>query len=137
MSNVRREPPLNTVDLKDGTPYPMTRDWVLRKAMHLTMGDRNDAYGDPFTNMHQTAEAIKAATGYAVTPSDVCLIMVSVKLARLRQSPGHTDSVVDAAAYLAMYAEVHQTEERLRAQQTEPGTAFASGPGGPTAVHRG
>lgn len=77
----------------------------LRDAERLTCGDRNASYGDPVENMAHIAEIFNAITGRSITPEEVPLFHVATKLARLRTSPGHKDSVIDGMAYLGIYHE--------------------------------
>jgi hypothetical protein len=81
----------------------------LRDAEKLTCGDRNASYGDPVDNMTHIAEIFNAITGRDLQPEEVPLFHIAVKLARLRTSPGHRDSVVDAMAYLGIYHECATT----------------------------
>ena len=74
----------------------------LEEAAKLTAGDRDATYGPPVENMQRTADIFNAVTGRDLTATDVALMMVSVKLARLNPSPTHRDSHVDAMAYLGI-----------------------------------
>lgn len=84
----------------------------LEKAIRLTMGDRNASYGDPVVNMTDTARIFEALTGVRLLPEQVPLFMVAVKLARLRVTPGHEDSIVDAMAYLGIYHECAEARKQ-------------------------
>ncbi len=75
---------------------------VLRRAERLTCGDRNTSYGAPTANMADTAALWSAFLGTPVTGAQVAVCMALVKVARLRASPDHFDSHVDAAAYMAI-----------------------------------
>jgi hypothetical protein len=55
----------------------------------------------------------KLRPGMEVTAEDFALIMVCCKMSRLVQSPGHEDSMVDAAGYINTYFKV-VTERRRR-----------------------
>jgi hypothetical protein len=44
--------------------------------------------------------------GVAVTPAQVALCLIDLKLARLTRDPSHLDSVVDVAGYAAILSEV-------------------------------
>lgn len=94
--------------MEPGNPI---RQNVLETATALTTGDRNASYGDP-TDYFQRIAAIYNASKQDDRPSinehDVALFMVAVKLARLAHSPGHYDSAVDLAAYVAIQQEVFQ-----------------------------
>lgn len=72
---------------------------VLEEALAAVTGPRAAAYGDPKENWARTAEIASALTGMAITPEECVLIMLAVKLARLRTTPDHRDSIVDLAGY--------------------------------------
>jgi hypothetical protein len=84
---------------------PLRAD-ILNEAVRLTCGDRHQDYGDPRENFTAIAEIFKAMTGHALTPREVALFHVATKIGRLRHSPQHRDSHVDAAAYIALAFEV-------------------------------
>lgn len=77
----------------------------LREAEALTSGDRNKSYGDPYDNMAHIAQIFNAISGRDLSPAEVPLFHLATKLARLRTSPGHKDSIVDGMAYLGIYHE--------------------------------
>ena len=68
--------------------------------------DRGAVYGDARENMHETAARFSMTLGHKVTPAEVCLLMIDLKLARLKETPGHIDSVIDIMGYAALLAEV-------------------------------
>lgn len=77
----------------------------LEEAARLTGGDRNKAYGEPVDNMMHTADIFNAITGRDITAREAAIFMVAAKLARLKTTPAHRDSHVDAAAYMAILYE--------------------------------
>lgn len=85
-------------------PKPM-----LHQAQDLIHGQRQADYGDKRTNFSQIAMlwqgtlAFKLQPGQAITPEDVALCMMQVKIARLAKSPDHKDSIVDIAGYAGCY----------------------------------
>jgi hypothetical protein len=81
---------------------------LLEEAIKLTSGARNDTYGPPTQNMRDTATLFATVTGINLSPEQAALFMVCVKLARLRRTPGHRDSYVDAMAYLGMAYQAHE-----------------------------
>lgn len=88
----------------------------LLQAAELTRGDRNASYGDPVENYRHTVAVFNAITGRDLTAREGALFMVAVKLARLRTAPRHTDSHVDAMAYLGI---VHECAEAERVASTD------------------
>jgi hypothetical protein len=84
----------------------MKRERVLADAARLVTTERAVEYGDAH-QMHSRVAAIWAAIlGHKVSPHQVALCMAGLKLARLSHSPRHRDSWVDAAAYVALGAEI-------------------------------
>lgn len=73
------------------------------KAKLLVYGDRGKVYGHPRENFARIAAYWSAHKGILFTPEDVAVMMVAVKLARLAETPGHADSVVDGIGYLLTY----------------------------------
>ena len=84
----------------------MNRKEILKEAERLTAEDRNKAYGPPLINHQRIAQIWSVILGQEITPSQVALCMVGVKLARLAQTPDHMDSFVDGAAYMAIAGEI-------------------------------
>jgi hypothetical protein len=69
------------------------------QAVHLVEGDRHDDYGHPLDDFSRTALIWTAILGHHVTPEQVALCMVGVKIAREVHAP-KDDNVVDACGYL-------------------------------------
>lgn len=80
---------------------------LLEEAIRLTAGDRNKTYGPPTENMQATADLFFLVTGIRLDAQQAALFNVCLKLARLRKSPGHRDSHVDAMAYLGIAFQAH------------------------------
>jgi hypothetical protein len=68
--------------------------------------DRGAIYGDARGNMHATAARFSMTLSHKVTAAQVCLLMIDLKLARLKETPNHIDSVMDIMGYAALLAEV-------------------------------
>lgn len=71
---------------------------VLEEANRLTSRDRNQSYGHPREDFTRTAALWSAVLGCRVTPEQVALCMIQVKVSRLCHAPKR-DSVVDIAGY--------------------------------------
>jgi hypothetical protein len=82
------------------------RKAILQQAIDLTHGDRNKNYGAPLVNHQRIAAIWSVILGVEVTPSQVALCMVGVKIARLVATPDHLDSFIDGAAYMAIAGEI-------------------------------
>lgn len=85
----------------------MNRSDILTTAKNLTEGDRNDSYGDPYTNLSHAADLWNAYLGTrGIKARDVANMMVLVKLGRAKCGAlGHFDNYIDAAAYAAIAGE--------------------------------
>ena len=63
---------------------------------------RRATYGDPAASMATVAARWSVTLGHPVTPAEVMLCMIDLKLARLAHDPTHHDSVVDVIGYAAL-----------------------------------
>ena len=68
--------------------------------------DRGLVYGSPSVNHLRIAKLWSVYLERAIEPEQVAMCMALVKIARLIESPKHLDSYQDAAAYLAIAAEI-------------------------------
>jgi hypothetical protein len=75
---------------------------VLTEAQGLVHGDRNKSYGPPIEDFSRTAGMVSAMLKHKLTspltPEEVGMIMVCVKLSRQVNSPKR-DNCVDGAGY--------------------------------------
>jgi hypothetical protein len=86
------------------------RKAVLKTAGDLIDGDRARDYGDAFEMHARIARGWTEILGIDVKAHEVALCMAWLKLSRLVESPGHMDSYVDAAAYMALAAEIQKRD---------------------------
>lgn len=77
------------------------QDW-LKTAHDIVHGDREKTYGDPGKNLRLIAQYWSTHTGIIITETDVCIMMMLLKIARLKNNPGHDDSWIDIAGYTAL-----------------------------------
>ena len=83
---------------------------ILKKAEGLVTGARQASYDHPLDNFGRTAQIWSVILGMEVTPEQVGLCMVGVKLAR--EAYVHKeDNLVDAAGYLYTTALVMEERE--------------------------
>jgi len=68
--------------------------------------ERGQSYGDATKLFNQIAKRWSLTLGVEVSPEQVVLCMLDLKLARLSNDPTHTDSMIDIAGYAAVFAEV-------------------------------
>lgn len=88
----------------------MKREEVLRSAGELINGDRHADYGSAWDNHQRIAQIWSVVLGRSITPAQVALCMVGVKIARLVNDPTKADSWVDIAGYAALGAEMEDAE---------------------------
>jgi len=84
----------------------MNRSECLDKAKEIVNGARQENYGKPERNFNQIACYWSLYLDHDVSATDVALMMVLMKLARLQNKPDHDDSWIDIAGYAANGAEI-------------------------------
>ena len=90
------------------------------RAVQLVRGKRQDAYGHPLDNHERIArffnarlhDKLRDPVNDPLTPEDCAALVRLVKEARLIETPGHDDSLVDIAGYADVEWEIHQERER-------------------------
>ena len=70
------------------------------------IGERGANYGGVEDNFTNISLIMARTTNRMLSPYDIAMLMVAVKLARISQSPGKRDSYVDAINYLAFACEL-------------------------------
>ena len=87
---------------------------ILQEALDLTTGDRQEAYGHPYYNFHQTAIMLNATFvgrgSTTFTAEDIPIIMIIVKVAR-EIHKHKRDNLVDIAGYANTLDMVYQKGE--------------------------
>ena len=83
----------------------MTPETLLQHAAAV-LAERRATYGDPAASMATVAARWSVTLRRPVTPAEVVLCMIDLKLARLAHDPTHRDSVVDVIGYAALLPEV-------------------------------
>lgn len=83
------------------TKHEQKPDW-LKAAHDIVHGDREKTYGDPGKNLRLIAQYWSTHTGITITETDVCIMMMLLKIARLKNNPEHDDSWIDIAGYTAL-----------------------------------
>ena len=74
-------------------------------AVEAIIADRGAAYGGPRENMENIAQRWSLTLNTKITPEQVCLCMIDVKMARLSHSL-HADSIQDVCGYAAVLNQV-------------------------------
>jgi hypothetical protein len=70
------------------------------------VAQRRQAYGEARPLMTAVAQRWSITLGRPVTPAQVVLCLIDLKLARLGHDPAHADSILDVAGYAAVLREV-------------------------------
>ena len=83
----------------------MTSEEMLQDAAAI-IAERGAAYGDASASMSTVAARWSITLGRPVTPAQVVLCMIDLKLARLTRDPRHHDSTADVIGYAALLPEV-------------------------------
>ena len=73
------------------------------------VAERSTQYGDANSNMAAIATRWSATLGREITPAQVVLCLLDLKLARLANDPAHEDSAVDVCGYAALLRELIET----------------------------
>lgn len=83
----------------------MDRTILIEKAERIVNQDRNARYGGPEESFTTIAKLWSTFLGVEVSPLQVAGCMILLKLARLKKTPTHEDSVVDGIGYFACMAD--------------------------------
>jgi hypothetical protein len=102
--DIPRETIASWLEEQDRIDREQSGETVLHEAERIIYGDREKTYGSPSKNLQVIAEMWNAYLGNEVclTAQDVCVMMILLKAARLKNTPGHRDSVVDICGYAAL-----------------------------------
>ena len=79
---------------------------MMLKQAAAVVGNRRETYGEPMPSMTAIAKRWSITLGHPITPSQVALCLIDLKLARLAHDPQHLDSMIDIAGYAAVLKEV-------------------------------
>lgn len=114
---IAKELGLSFVDSKGKTTESPSShsDSILMEAERIVNGPRQKAYGHPLLDFSRTAALWSAILGVQITPEQVALCMVALKISR--ECNRHTrDNLVDMAGYAATLALVVNKKEELARQ---------------------
>jgi Domain of unknown function (DUF6378) len=85
--------------------FPMMAEQLLQQAA-LVVRDRRRIYGEPLDLFERVAVRWSQVLGIKVTPAQVIICLIDLKVARLTHDPRHLDSITDIAGYAGCLAEV-------------------------------
>jgi len=84
----------------------LTRTSILEQAARCVTTDRAAAHGDVEELFAQIAAVWSCRTGVTITPAQVALMMIDLKVCRAWNNPRHDDNWIDIAGYAACGGEV-------------------------------
>jgi hypothetical protein len=83
---------------------------ILKRANDIVT-QRGKVYGHPRDDFSRTAKIWSGILGIEVTPEQIALCMIGVKMSRLAQTPGHDDSILDMAGYTWCYEQCFEGDK--------------------------
>lgn len=92
----------------------MSKKSILEEAVEITGGERCRDYGHPYDNCKLIAELWQPILGCRVTPQQVAMCMIQVKIAREQNTPKR-DNAVDIAGYAYVLDMINQWEDERKA----------------------
>lgn len=112
-------PPLSDSGEKMEQEVEPSSESIVEEAIRLVSSDRSSAYGHPLDDFTKTAAIWSALLGTPVTPEQVGLCMVGVKLSR--EAHAHKrDNLVDALGYILTVEKVREERERRKLLEPDP-----------------
>lgn len=81
---------------------------VLKTAESLITGDRAKTHGPALENHMNIAALWSAYLGVEISPFQAAINMALLKLARTKTGEDNDDDLVDAAAYIALAAQIRE-----------------------------
>lgn len=85
----------------------MTKHAILTHAAAV-LESRAETYGPANVALRAIAARWSLTLGQPVTPAQVALCMIDLKMVRLTHDPNHRDSLVDVIGYAALMPEVQR-----------------------------
>lgn len=95
----------------------MTPDDLLTQAA-ARVADRQNWYAPPEVNHARIAAGWKVIFEDGVNPEKVALAMIWLKVARLLETPGHWDSLLDIVGYCLTFARCREVGEGFSIEQS-------------------
>lgn len=90
----------------------MTRKDCLDAAVDIVCKNRENTYGNPEDNFSVIAKLWSLYIDREITSSDVAVMMILLKIARIKGGNFKDDNYIDIAGYAACAAEIGELEER-------------------------
>jgi hypothetical protein len=97
----------------------VSEESILDEAKRIVHGERGENYGHPFEDFSRTAQIWSAVLDIDVTPEQVALCMIGVKISREVNRPKR-DNIVDGAGYFETLEMVKQERSRRESMMAHP-----------------
>ena len=79
--------------------------------IQVTLNERGSIYGSSRTNHERISELWTGYLGDYISPMQVSMCMLLVKVSRLTETPNHEDSIKDLIGYATIYNELLNSYE--------------------------
>ena len=89
----------------------MTSRTKLLEEIQETLNARGQIYGSSRSNHERISELWTGYLGDYISPMQVSMCMLLVKVSRLTESPNHQDSIKDIIGYATIYSELLNSYE--------------------------
>ena len=86
----------------------MDKTEILRTANEYITKDRASTHGEAENNFTNISRLWSAYLNHPVTPQDVAILMVLLKVVRFKGNPSHVDNAIDMCGYSALAGEIGQ-----------------------------
>lgn len=101
----------------------MHRSEILTTAQHYITKDRAATHGGAEDSFGDISKLWSVYVGKHISPEDVCMMMVMLKIARFKNTPSHADHTIDICGYAAIAGELamrqaHGIQEKVEQPDT-------------------
>ena len=83
------------------------REEILNKAAKAISGERDKHYGSPEDNFQRIADYWSMYLKGPITKTDVAMMMILLKMARIENDSTYIDNYIDIAGYAACAGEIN------------------------------
>ena len=91
----------------------MTRAEILEQAKQIVCTDREETYGEPENNFSLIAALWSTYISREISPEDVAMMMVLLKIARIKTGKHKADNYIDLCGYASCAGELGARNDRI------------------------
>ena len=91
---------------------------ILQDVQHIVQ-ERQNHYGNPLANFTEIAQRWSLTLKTPVTPAQVALCMIDLKISRLSHNSTHTDSLLDIIGYAECFSQIQCAQTQRTEEQYE------------------